>query len=504
MATGLGGFTRIWTASAMSVLVASAHAAPALAAATVATAAASAADPSVAARAEALRVIDVWLDAQQAYDRIPALSAAVVQGDQIVWSRGYGFVDAEHQVPATGQTLYSICSISKLFTAVALMQQWEAGRVSLDAPVTRYLPWATLASSAGTAGAQDSVPITLRGLLTHSAGLPRESDFPYWSAPDFPFPTQAQVRETYPRQAPLFPASRWYQYSNLGLTLVGETVEAVADESYGAYVQAHILDPLALKDTQTVLPVDLLGTRLAVAWGPLDRDGRRPRLPAFDARGIQSAAGLTSTAEDLGRFAAWQFRLLRTGQEEVLRASTLREMQRVHFTSPDWQTTRGLGFGVRKRGTQTYVGHTGGCPGYQTNVTLRPATETAAVVMITGVENVSAYVDKVFDLLDKRNGFAFETPAAIDLTPYVGRYQDGVWASETVVMPWAGGLAAFDLPTADPASAMVFLKPQGENRFVALRDDGSESDAVRFERGPDGQVTSMVRFSSPTARVGGI
>ena len=71
---------------------------------------------------------------------------------------------------------------------------------------------------------EDSVPITLRGMLTHSAGLPRESDFPYWSGPDFPFPTREQIRDMITRQQPLFPAERYFQYSNLGLTLVGETV----------------------------------------------------------------------------------------------------------------------------------------------------------------------------------------------------------------------------------------------------------------------------------------
>src|SRR5579872_5068374 len=128
------------------------------------------------AEREALRLIDVWLESQQVVQRSPALSAAVVQGDRVIWSKGYGTLDSEHRVAATAQTLYSICSISKLFTSVALMQLWESGRVRLDDPVTSYLPWAKLKSLD-----EDSLPITLRALLSHSAGLPRESDFPYWT-----------------------------------------------------------------------------------------------------------------------------------------------------------------------------------------------------------------------------------------------------------------------------------------------------------------------------------
>src|ERR1700747_746917 len=143
------------------------------------------AEKDAAARKEALRVVDVWIDSVQAYQHIPAISAGVVVGDDLVWSKGYGTIDDKHSIPASPQTLYSICSISKLFTSVALMQQYEAGKVRLDEPITTYLPWAKLKENS-----DDSVPITLSGILTHSAGLPRESDFPYWTGPDFPFPTR--------------------------------------------------------------------------------------------------------------------------------------------------------------------------------------------------------------------------------------------------------------------------------------------------------------------------
>ena len=172
-----------------------------------------------AALGEAMRAAELWIDGQR------------VRGDTTVWAKGFGTTDRAGRIPATPDTIYSICSISKLFTAVALMQQWERGTVALDAPIERYLPWARLADDP-----RDSVPITLRGLLTHSAGLPREADFPYWTGPDFAFPSQAQVRVAIREQTPLYPASTTWQYSNLGLTLVGETVEAVSGTPYADYV----------------------------------------------------------------------------------------------------------------------------------------------------------------------------------------------------------------------------------------------------------------------------
>ena len=237
-------------------------------------------------RAEALRLVDAWLDSVQAYQHIPAISAGVVVGDDLIWAKGYGTIDEQHMVPSSSKTIYSICSISKLFTSVALMQQYENGKVRLDEAVSTYLPWAKLKESG-----EDSVPITLRGILTHSAGLPRESDFPYWSGPDFPFPTREQVHTTFATQSPLYPAERYFQYSNLGLTLAGEVVEQVSGEPYARYAKEQVLDPLGLNDTRTFMPMDLYGKRLAVGYGALKRDGSRDRVKPFDTKGITPAAG---------------------------------------------------------------------------------------------------------------------------------------------------------------------------------------------------------------------
>ncbi|MDQ2925023.1 MAG: serine hydrolase [Acidobacteriota bacterium] len=448
-----------------------------------------------AARAEALRVADVWLDGVQAYQHIPAISAGVVVGDDLVWSAGYGTIDAAHSVPATPQTIYSICSISKLFTSISLMQLYEQGKVSLDVPITTYLPWATMHP------AEDSGPVTLRGLMTHSSGIPREAaDVGYWTVPDYPFPTEETIRAKIAGQTALYPAGRYFQYSNLGLTLVGETVEAVSHEPYATYAQTHVLTPLGLNDTRTYMPMDLYGKRLAVGYGALKRDGTRDVLKPFNTRGVTPAAGYTSTVEDLGKFASWQFRLLRTGHADVLKAPTLREMQRVQFMDPDWKTSWGLGFAVGERDDHTYVGHGGDCPGYHTTLSMRNDDQTAVIVLDTGAEGPGPFARNVFAILDKRKGYKFKTPepaSGVNLEDYVGRYSGQPWASESVVLPWAGGLVHLSLPSADPANAMTFLKPKGGDIFRRVRKDGSEAEEFTFQRDASGKVTGFVHFSNP-------
>ena len=450
-------------------------------------------------RTEAIRLIDAWLDSVQAYQHIPAFSAGIVSGDKLIWSRGYGTIDEQHTIPATPKTIYSICSISKLFTSIAVMQQYEAGKLRLDEPVTTYLPWAQLKETG-----EDSVPITLRGILSHSAGLPRESDFPYWSGPDFPFPTSAQIRDTYSAQAPLFPAERYFQYSNLGLTLAGEVVAKASGTPYPEYAKAHILEPLGLQDTRTFMPMELYGQRLAVGYSALKRDGTRDRLKPFDTKGITPAAGYTSTVEDLAKFASWQFRLLHTGKEDVLKASTLREMQRVQFLDPNWKISYGLGFSVDHKDSNTLVGHEGDCPGYATSLRLRTQDELAVILMKDAPPDALMLTETVFAILDKRKGYEFKEPApatGIDLEAYAGHYATQPWISEAVMVPWAGGLAYLILPTADPAGNLTLLKPRGGDVFRRVREDGSEAEEIRFQRDGSGKVTGFMHFSNPTPRV---
>jgi CubicO group peptidase (beta-lactamase class C family) len=445
------------------------------------------------ARTEALRMVDAWLSSVQAYHHVPAISAGVVVGDDLVWAKGFGTIDAAHTVPASPQTIYSICSISKLFTSVSFMTLYEAGKVHLDDPVVNYLPWATFKP------AEDSGPITLRGLITHSAGIPREAaDAPYWSGPDFVFPTREEIRAAVPTQSALYPAERYFQYSNLGLTLIGETVAAVSGQLYADYATNHVLKPLGLSDTRPVMPMDLYGKQLAAGFSSIKRDGTRDLLKPFNARGLQPAAGYTSTVVDLGKFASWQFRLLRTGQTNILSAPTLREMQRVQFMDPDWKTSRGLGFQVEHRDDHIYVGHGGNCPGYQTVLSMRNDDQTGVIVMDNSGDRVANLAQAVFAILDKRKGFSFKAPlpAEVKLEDYAGLYSAQPFGSESVILPWAGGLAQLSLPSTDPATEMSFLKPKGSDVFRRVRADGSEAEEIKFVRDGSGKVIRFVHFSN--------
>lgn len=451
---------------------------------------------------QALELARVWLEAQRAYDQIPGVSAAIVRDQQVLWAGGYGYADLAAGRPARPDTIYSICSISKLFTSVAVMQQRDAGRLRLDDPVSRHLAWFRIKPTEGEAG-----EVTIEGLLTHASGLPRESDYPYWTGPGFPFPTREQIIERLSGQQMLYPAETFWQYSNLGLTLAGEVAASVSGQPYAELVRRDILEPLGLTSTTPEMPANQRGTRLATGYGGLGREGKRVPMPFFSARGIAPAAGYASTVEDLARFASWQFRLLAKGGTEVLKATTLREMQRVHWLDPDFTNSYGLGFAVWRSGDKTFVGHGGSCPGFRSQLLIKPDEKVATVFMANaqGV-NASQYAQRLYDIVGPVLAAAAkekdkESPAPDpSLAAYTGSYASTFSGTETAVFLWEDGLAMLPLPSADPMSALAKIRKVGDHTFRRVRKDDTLAETIVFETGPDGKALRYIQHSNPYER----
>ncbi len=276
--------------------------------------------------------------------------------------------------------------------------------------------------------------------------------------------------------------------------------------SFDEYVQSEILEPLGMSDTFTEIPGRAprrtVGDRLHSAR---NRDGSRDAMQVFQARGIAPAAGFASTAEDLARFASWQLRLRGEGGTEVLRAATLREMQRVHWVDPDWKTTWGLGFLSPVRET-------------------RPSSSTVARARGTTARWLLAQVEArrhhAFQRHRYRGGPLCGTGGGLigptvkaasddteetkerdpELDRYVGIY-DTDWGQEAIVR-WDDGLAMLSLSTRNPAEAMVKLKKTGEHAFRRIRkDDESLGETVLFEVDEDGVVTRFLQHSNWAVKV---
>jgi CubicO group peptidase (beta-lactamase class C family) len=455
---------------------------------------------------EAVEVARIWLDAQKDYEQIPSISVAMVHDQELVWSEAFGVANVSDLRPAATNTLYSICSISKLFTSVALMQLRDQGLVTLRDPVSEHLPWYGVEQQY-----DESSPVTIEGILTHSAGLPRESDHPYWSGPEYPFPTKQEIIDRMPNQETWYPSRTKYQYSNLGLSLAGYIVEEASGQPYHEYVREHILDPLGMNDTYSEMPSQHIGGQLATGYSGMTRQGVRVEAPFFEAKGIAPAAGYASTVDDLAKFAMWQFRL-RGNREEILHGFTLAEMQRAHFIDPENGTRRGLGFSVSTRDDKTWVGHGGSCPGFRTTFTMQNDEKIAAIAFINARANPGKYATGVYSLLgdaireaadttttdatdENGDGGATGDQQSVDFTKYVGRYVRGLGASETAVVHWRGSIAMLNLPTDNPRQSLTVLRHVEGDTFRQVQRDGELGRRVIFDTDDAG---SVVRLRNPT------
>ena len=156
---------------------------------------------------EAFNLVEVWLEAQKDFEKLPGLTVIVIEDQKVLWSGAFGLSNVEKNIKAETSTLCSICSISKLFTSIAIMKLYDEGKIRLDDRVNDLLPSYNLEQKFPESG-----PITIRTLLTHSSGLPREAGYPYWTDPDFPFPSREQIDAKLNEQETLYLSSTYFQW----------------------------------------------------------------------------------------------------------------------------------------------------------------------------------------------------------------------------------------------------------------------------------------------------
>jgi len=438
-----------------------------------------------------LKLMERWIEAQRVYRDLPGLSVALVHDQDLIYAHGFGFANVEDEVPATAQTMYRVASITKTFTATAVLQLRDQGKLQLDDPIERHLPWFRIKNRFPNAPA-----ITIKHLLTHTSGLPRESAFPYWT--DYKFPSRSEMIRSLEQQETIFPTETRLKYSNLAMALAGEIVTEVSGTPYSEYVTRQILDPLGMSST-TVFFQDKDRDRLAVGYGRRLEDGSRKEMPFLNARAITASANLTSTVEDMARFASLQFR---EGHvvfgSQILRGSTLKEMHRVQWLNPNWKSGWGLGFSVWRQEEKTVVGHAGWIGGYRSQLSFLPE-DKIAVIVLTNADDADAgyFAEKILSLMLPYIKRATAPSMAVSIADpgwvkYTGKLSDP-WSYETEILQMNGKLVMYDYsypPEDDPRRGLVELTPEGPNTFRMTGDNGS-GELVIFEMDSANKVVKV-------------
>jgi D-alanyl-D-alanine carboxypeptidase len=419
------------------------------------------------------RLFSAWMDGQIAYRGLPGIAVGVVSNQELVWSKGFGFADIKGKVPITAATKFRMASNSKLFTAIAIMQLREEGKLGLDDPVVKYLPW----FKAKPAGDDDG-PITIEQLLSHSSGLQREAG-DHWSS--FEFPTAEELQRLYAdRQAAFAPSVRW-KYSNLAYAIAGLIVEKVSGERWADYVERNIFRPLDMNASS----VDKNVAGLAVPYGRRMPDGTREVLPFVDARGMAAATGVTSNVEDMAKFTSAQFRRGPRGGTQIVSSGSWRELLRVRSVEENWLSGTALGYDVKRVKDKTYVGHAGGYPG-NTTQTLSQLDDKVGVIVLTNT-NDSFPADIAQQLMATVGQAAAKAaaskPAPVAWDPawerFAGLYRGRLGDQQVVLL---NKKLVLIIPNGPNVETPVTLEPLGDGRFrfVAPTGSGAVGEVVRF------------------------
>ncbi len=288
--------------------------------------------------------LEQQIEARMHSQVVPGLALAIVKDQEILYARGFGMTSVEDGgIPVTSQTLFLIGSTAKPLTGTAIMRLVEAGKLDLDLPVKTYVDWLTFHQK----GAEQR--ITLRMLLSHTAGLPSSSS--YFGRSD-PGGLEAYVREQIPIREFVAPPGKLYSYSNDGLVVAGYLAEVVSDQPFPDLMQALIFDPLEMKRT-TYDPTVAMTYPLAQEHEWLE-DGTVRVLHRFVNNTAYAPAGPQpmSTVLDLANFAIMHLNRGRFHDKQLLSTSSVENMQTNQVV---FHTLKDEGYGLTFR-AETYKG----------------------------------------------------------------------------------------------------------------------------------------------------
>ncbi|HTO24697.1 MAG TPA: serine hydrolase domain-containing protein [Gaiellaceae bacterium] len=424
--------------------------------------------------------LDGLVRREQRDKRLPSVAAAVVRDGDTVWETAVGAADVAEKRDATPETQYRVGSITKTFTAAAVMHLRDAGKLGLDDTLDVHIPGAAHAP-------------TIRGLLSHTSGMQRETQDDGWLT--LRFAPAEELVATLGDAEQVLPSGARYHYSNLAFALLGIVVERASGVPYTEYVRTRILDPLGLRRI-TFEPEQ------PAAVGYLVDAFREGAVPE---RGVETGAWISAgqmwgTVGDLCRWAAF----LASPDESVLSRATVEEMRTVQTIADHdrWTSGYGLGLALRRDGERILAGHGGAMPGFIAGVLVSPSDRIGAAALTNSSE---AEVEPLVVQLIARTvdvwpvapePWRFEEPPPVDVESMLG-----IWWLEGTQMTfrWRDGKLEgriVGIPDWRPSSV---YEREGDDRWRTVSGP-EQGEMLRVERGADGTVTRMIWAGYPVTR----
>jgi CubicO group peptidase (beta-lactamase class C family) len=399
---------------------------------------------------------------EQRKQRLPSVTAAVVRDGKLVWETAVGAADVKEPRDATPDTQYRVGSITKTFTAAAIMQLRDEGKLDLEDTLDRHVEGAAHAP-------------TIRRLLSHTSGLQRETHDDAWLHAHFA--DVSELLETLDRAEQVLPPGARFHYSNLAFALLGIVVERVAGVPYTEYVEQRLLQPLGLLRT-TFEPQQPAATGYLVQ--PYV-DGVWDEAPVETGAWI-AAGQMWGTVRDLCRWAAF----LADPDETVLKKETVEEMRTVQSIDDHLRWTGGYGLGLmlRRDGERVLAGHGGSMPGFIAGVYVSPAEKIGAATLTNSSTAVLGDLTlKLAAVTNERwpvppEPWQVEEPPPDDVVPLLG-----IWFMEgsQLVISWRNGTLEARFPEDAEWKPPAVFRREAEDRWRIV-SGWEHGELLRVER----------------------
>jgi CubicO group peptidase (beta-lactamase class C family) len=303
---------------------------------------------------------------------VPGLAIGVVVGNKVVYAKGFGLKNLDRKDdPITTESLFHMASITKLFVGTSVMQLVEQGKVSLDSPVVKYVPYFRMKDMRY----QD---ITVRQMLTHTSGMPDVEDYE-WDKPQYDDGALERYVRSLSHRALLTKPGTDFAYSNMAYEILGDLISKVSGETFDDYVQQNTLTPLAM--TNSTLLVKDANARLLTTGHVLNSTDDPVVSKVFPYNRMHSpSSNLHSNVVDMLRWAVANINRGELDGKRILKASTYDIMWRPTRDDPD-EGSIGISWFVGKYRGFTTVSHSGGDTGYATHLMMIPEKQMAVVSM---------------------------------------------------------------------------------------------------------------------------
>lgn len=371
----------------------------------------------------AVNYLDTWLDFNFRNSQIPGMQIAIQHGDEIIYSRAFGYADTATNQELTTKNIFRVASHSKTFTATAIMQLVEAGKLNLDDKMSEHLDWFTSPNDERVAG------VTARQLMNHTAGIVRDGiDTTYWQLLR-DFPKDSELIEFVSKSKLIYDSDTRFKYSNYGYGFLGLLIAKVSGVPYREYVTTHIVEKLGLGSTGPNLD-EKAHSLLATGYGQELFHRKRRVFEHVDTYDLSSATGFYSNAEDLCRYFAAHF----MGNTTLLSDASKRMMQHGYWETRGDNEKYGLGMVSYSMRGWNVVGHSGGFPGFVSNTDFDADKKIVVSVLINSYgSNAGRISRKIINILDTfQQNTDWITLPIKDVSKFEGRYYS-TWGPTDIV-----------------------------------------------------------------------